>query len=199
MFCRAAAAAAVLLASQCAYGHSPFPGFKGFYTGLGHPFTEPAHLMGLIAAGLAIAGYAGRQAGSAMLAAVLAALVGMAASRWLADVYDPQLALIMATALLAAIVAAGRPLPGIVIIGVCAACAFLLGQDSLPDPGPVDQVVITSLGAWAAIAYLLAAAAGASRAALARWPGLPLQIGMRVLGSWLLAAAVLYLALAALT
>lgn len=117
----------------------------------------------------------------------------------MAAIYDPQLALTLPTALLAAMVAAGRQLPIALIIGLCAVSAFLLGQDSLPDPGPVDQVAITSLGAWAAITYLLVAVAGGSRAALSRWPGMPLQIGTRVLGSWLLAAAGLYLALALLT
>lgn len=177
-----------------AQGHSPFPGFKGFYTGLGHPFTEPLHLMSLIALGLIVADRAGARAGTAILTAVVSAMAGMAAGHALLSPSESAVLLGAGTVIIGAVAASGWRTPPAVIVVSGAVMGFLLGQGSLPDPGPVDQVLITSFGAWVGLGYLLVAVSGGTRAALSRWPGEPVSITVRVLGSWLAAAAALFLA-----
>jgi hydrogenase/urease accessory protein HupE len=191
---RAGAALVLWATAMPAYGHSPFPGFKGFYTGIGHPFTEPLHIMSLMALGLIVADRAGVRAGTAILVAMVCAVAGLAAGQALLTLNEAVVLLGAATVIIGAVAASGWTPPAAAIIVTGSVVGFLLGQGSRPDPGPFDQVLITSFGAWVGLSYLLIAVSGGTRAALTRWPGEPMQISVRVLGSWLAAAAALFLA-----
>lgn len=191
---RAGTALVLSAMAMPAYGHSPFPGFKGFYTGVGHPFTEPLHIMSLIALGLIVADRAGMRAGPAIVIAMVCAIAGMAAGQTLLSVNELAMLLGAATVIIGAVAASGWHPPSVAVYVSGAVLGFLLGQGSLPDPGPFDQVLITSFGAWVGLGYLLIAVSGGTRAALTRWPGEPVHITVRVLGSWLAAAAALFLA-----
>ena len=164
---------------------------SGFAGGLLHPLAVPAHALALLALGLLI----GQQGAGRMLVPLTGFAVGMAAG--LAAIVlavrqtsaaDVALA---ATALAAALVVLARPVPGFACAALAAVAGIALGLDSPPQAISIALATLTligtGLGACLALAIVAAGTARFTRA----WQ----RIGVRIVGSWIAASAILVLAL----
>ena len=157
--------------------------------GMLHPLFAPTHALALLAVALLIGRQRRRRLQSAAFAAALAAgLAAIAhgfAQTWAVDV------LLAAAALGAGLVAFAAPVPTPICVLLAAIVGASLGLDSPPQVIALATATVmligTGLGGCLALALV---AAGASR--LTRdWQ----RIGVRILGSWIAASAMLVLAL----
>jgi urease accessory protein len=187
---RATIAVAVLLwQSHSASAHT-IEGLGGFYGGLLHPVLTPTHGLGLLGLGLLI----GQQpADKRKLPQLLFALSLAAALLALALAVGETPAatvLLVCVAISGALVAAAFRLPTLVLGPLAVAMGAAIGLDSPPEVISYQEAVVmligTGLGASIALGLVVE---GASR--MARdWQ----LIGVRVLGSWTAASALLAIA-----
>jgi urease accessory protein len=187
---RAAAGAAALL-WQCdpASAHT-IEGLGGFYGGLLHPVVTPTHGLALLGLGLLI----GQQpADKRTLPLILFALALTAALSALALAVGETVAvdvLLAGVAISGALVAAAVRLPNLVLGALAAAIAAAIGLDSPPEVVSFQEGVVmligTGLGAMIALGLVVEGAARMAR----DWQ----RIGVRVLGSWTAASALLAIA-----
>jgi hydrogenase/urease accessory protein HupE len=160
--------------------------------GLLNPLTVPAHALAVLALGLLI----GRQPPGwrqvTATAAFAAGLIAGVAAIVLATRQDAAGdALLAATAAAAALVALAKQLPNWTCAALALAIGLALALDSPPQAISIAVATVTLagtvLGACLALA-IIAAVAGRLRRPWQR-------IGMRIVGSWVAASAILVLAL----
>jgi hydrogenase/urease accessory protein HupE len=154
-----------------------------------HPLLVPAHVMALLALGLLI----GQQSWSRAVPAltIVAVLSGLGA---IALAYVPTRAdetLLAATAMAGLLIALARPLPQAAGMALAAAIGFSLALGSPPEAISLRDANLALLGtAIGAPAVLIALASVTSRLTRA-WQ----RVGVRILGSWIAASAILVLTL----
>jgi urease accessory protein len=177
---------------QCdpALAHAPIEGLGGFYGGLLHPVLTPTHGLALLGLGLLIGQQpAGKRAVPQMLfAAALAA--GLLALALAVGETAAGSVLLAGVALSGVLVAAAFRLPFQVLCPIAAAMGTAIGLDSPPEVISFQEAVVmligTGLGAVIALGLVVKGAARMAR----DWQ----QIGVRVLGSWTAASALLAIA-----
>jgi urease accessory protein len=159
--------------------------------GLLHPLAVPAHALALLALGLLIGQQraGGRRAPLlAFVAGVVAGLVAIAFAVGPTSAADVLLAAVAMTGLL---VALAWPMPALACALLAVAIGGALGLDSPPEVIAISAATVmligTGLGACLALAVIVGCTSHLSRA----WQ----RIGMRILGSWIAASAILVLAL----
>ncbi|MFN4283164.1 MAG: HupE/UreJ family protein [Alphaproteobacteria bacterium] len=190
------AAALILIGAAPAAAHSITPGTSGFTDGLQHPFGIPAHVMILLAAGLLL----GQRDVGRWAAPLYGFLAGFALGLALGPLLtDPPLERAAAVALLALAAVSGvmiawaRPWHTALLAPLLALAGFALGFDSAPD-GSLQQTLAALAGTgFAAIFALLNLAMLANYVRMDARPWR--AIGLRVVGSWIAAAAIMVLAL----
>ncbi|HEY6255395.1 MAG TPA: hypothetical protein VIY51_06330 [Xanthobacteraceae bacterium] len=162
----------------------------GFYGGLLHLVLIPTHGLALLSLGLLIAQ---QPVGHRLLPQCLFALglsAGLVALALAVGETPASDVLLTAVAISGALVAAALRLPRLVLGPLAAAMGAAIGLDSPPDVISLQEAVAmligTGLGALIGLGLVVA---GASRLARA-WQ----QIGVRVLGSWTAASALLAIA-----
>jgi hypothetical protein len=159
------------------------------------PLVLPAHALALLALGLLISQQHARLR-LLPLAAFVAGLVGGLTAIALAVGQTPAADVLLAASGLAGIVIAiGRPLPTLVCAFLAAFAGAAFALDSPPEAISIaaGTIILIGTGLGASVALALAAA-GASYLVDAQervWA----RIGVRVLGSWIAASAMLVLAL----
>jgi urease accessory protein len=89
------------------------------------------------------------------------------------------------------LVALARPLPQVLGVALAIVLGFAIALDSPPEVLSVSEANLMLIGTGISAGAFLVVVALASRQAQARWA----QIGLRILGSWIAAAAILALAL----
>ena len=174
-----------------AYAHSPVPGIEGFFTGLLHPFSTPAQALLMLGLGLLIGGFDNRLVRWPFAVFVSATLLGILVGVGIGWID----ALMFATAFVACALAALSPGRFLVVsVAVVAAGGFWIGLMSLPDPGPLRDRIITTLGSFMGaslgllyIFYVLTFVRESN------WNWVP--IAFRVAAAWIGAITVLMLAL----
>jgi urease accessory protein len=162
---------------------------SGLIGGLLHPLAVPAHVLALLAIGLLIGQQRGRLAPLAVFFAGLVA--GLAALAFAVATTSAANVLLAAAAVIGLLVAVARPLPLLVSGPFAAIVGVALGLDSPPTTiaiaAAVAMLIGTGIGAGLAVAIVAAGTSYLTRA----WQ----QIGVRILGSWIAASAILVLAL----
>ncbi len=164
---------------------------SGFSGGLLHPLIVPAHALALLAIGLLIGqqNRGGRLIPFMLFGAGLVA--GLAAIAFAVRQTFALSILLAATATAAALVALARPLPAVLCGAPAALTGVALGLDSPPQAislvRAIHMLIGTGLGACAILAALVAGTMKCS----SEWQ----RIGVRILGSWIFASAILVLAL----
>jgi urease accessory protein len=157
--------------------------------GLLSPLLTPAHALALLALGFLI----GQQRGGPVpLAAFVAGLAAglVAIARAVGETAAPDI-LLATTAMSAGLVALARPLPRIVPAALAAVVGVTLGLDSPPEVISVAAATVMLMGTWVGAGLAVGLiAAGAQH--LTRWWQ---RLGLRIVGSWIVASAVLVLAL----
>ena len=190
-FCAALIIPGLLAGLQAAHAHVVIESVSGFPGGLIHPLLVPVHALFLVALGLLAAQQSAAHRriifgvfAAAMLAATFAVTLAVAAN-------DAEIVVLAGAALAGLLAAAGRPLPAIVPVAIAAPTAGALMLDSVPtlvSTGATLQALAgTALGA------ILLSALVAWIAASPRYPSQ--RIGVRILGAWAAASAILVLAL----
>jgi urease accessory protein len=179
-----------LAACDPASAQAPIEGLGGFFSGLMHPVLTPTHGLALLGLGLLI----GQQpAGTRVLpqmlfAAALAA--GLIALALAVGETQASLVLLSVGALCGVLVAAALRLPLLLLAPLAAMIGASIGLDSPPEVISLQKAVLmligSGLGATIALALVVAVAARMVR----DWQ----QIGVRVLGSWTAASALLGIA-----
>lgn len=188
------AGAAALLPATSAQAHTTFPGMGEFASGFLHPLTTPLHLLIWLALGL----WLGQQAPlrlrapAAIFAAAAACGLVLTVVARFGGVSPPVLA---ALGLFIAVgVASALPVPFWMKLGTCGVAALAVGLDSGVDAGtPGASAVKILFATWVSlILCLVNVTFYVSLLPAVRW----VQIGVRVLGSWIVAIALLLLAFA---
>lgn len=187
------AAAGWLLPSTRAQAHTTFPGLGEYASGFLHPLTTPLHLLVLLAMGLWLGQHAPLRIKepAAVFAGAAAVGLGWAAARG-GGVYPPLLAGIGLCA--GACVAVDLQPPWWVKLIAGGIAALALGSDSGVETGTPGSSAIKIMSAtWVSLVLCLVNIAFyVSLLPATRWA----QIGVRVLGSWIVAITILLLAFA---
>lgn len=166
-------------------------GARTFQDGLLHPLLVPAHALAVLGTGLLIGQQARRWRWPAPASYVAGLGVGFAA---MMQAFSPTVAaevLLAATATSAALVALARPVPELLGYALALATGVALALNSSPGGISVREANVVVLGTFCGAVILLLAVARLTTAARR-----PLhKIGVRILGSWIAASAILVLAL----
>lgn len=189
-----------------ALAHSPIEGLGHFYNGVLHPALVPSHLVALLGLGLLLA----RQGPSVLrgaiavaLAGVLVGLVGAGLGR--APAMALELPLLVGATLVGVGAAVDWRMPRVASWLLAGALGLAVGLDSTPTAGdaavatgatgigPEPLVTLLSLTGTALGAGLLLSAALLCADAFARVPWQ--RVALRVIGSWIAAAAFMVMAL----
>ncbi|MBX9826024.1 MAG: HupE/UreJ family protein [Xanthobacteraceae bacterium] len=189
-FARALIALALIVAAEPALAHPPPLGVRGFWGGVLHPVFVTDHVVGILGLGLLIGGQErwGWLPPAACVAALGAGLAAMTAG------IVPRFAneAVLGTAVVAGLLAAlARPLPQVLGAVLALVLGLAVALDSPPEVLSVSEANLMLIGTGIGAASFLIVVALASRQAQARWA----RIGVRILGSWIAAAAILALAL----
>ena len=181
----------VLSTPATARAHSAIAGLEGFGGGLLHPLTSPAHLLILVALGL-LTGQR-KPLDLKILFAVFAPCLALALLLTMTGaIKSVDQPILVGLALCAATsVALEKPIPPLACRALFAAAALAIGLDSGPEKGSAAIVIKTLLGTWLMVIFLLFDVAYyTSLATRKHWP----KVGVRILGSWIIAISLLMLA-----
>jgi urease accessory protein len=163
---------------------------SGFAGGLLHPLTVPAHVLALLALGLMI----GRQVGGRLfsLVAFTAGVIGGLAAIALAFRQTAAGDVLLGITVVAAIlVVLAAPLSAFVHAAIALAGGVALGMDSPPQAISIAVATATLIGTGIGTCLTLAIIAIATSYLTGDWQ----RIGIRIVGSWIAASAILVLAL----
>jgi hydrogenase/urease accessory protein HupE len=169
-------------------------GASDFMAGVLHPVTTPAHVLILLGLGLALGQHVPLKLRMPLLVFAPVAALALALTPCFTFTV-PQPVLIGIALIAGAVVALGKQLPTFARGALFAAAALAMGLDSGVETGGVGVVVRTLLGTFAGLVIgLISIAFYASLAAeqKRKW----LHIGLRVMGSWIVAISLLMLAFA---
>ncbi len=165
-------------------------GIVDSYGGLIHPFTEPVHIINIIALGFLLTQQASRIHPLGWMSFALAALVGLILSVMF-PAMDISLALLISAIVLGVLVACRFSLSLEVSLCISGVTGCLLGMDSLtPDP-EWWSTAISIFSSTTGLGIALLIAMGWGDHLRKPWQ----QVGIRVVGSWIATAALLVLTL----
>jgi urease accessory protein len=176
-----------------AQAHAPVKGMGDLFNGLLHPLTTPAHLLIVLGLGLWIGQRTPLNLKTPMLVfAPLSAAALLGTMTGAVTTVHPSF--LLALALVAgALVALDKPLPTLWAGALFALAALGLGFDSGVDSTTTATVLKTLLGTWISLLLLVVdIAIYISLCTKKPWQ----KIGVRVVGSWIVAISLLVLAFA---
>jgi len=183
-----AVALPVLLPIEEACAHPAFAGATGFSGGLVHPLFVPTHAIAVLSLGMLIGQQTPHRRWPLLLAYAAGLGVGFAA---MVSAFAPRFsaeALLAATAIVGALVALARGAPwltGFLALGV----GIALALDSSPGGISVREANIIIVGTFCGAVILLWVVLKVVAIFRREWQ----KLGMRILGSWMAASAVLIL------
>ncbi len=183
-----------LLVSTRAEAHTPIKGAGEVVSGFLHPFFTPTHLLVLLSVGLLLGQRLPLRLQWPLSVFAAFAAVGLSITAIYAVAGVPQSILIALGLCAGGLVALAVPLPSWVRLTACAAAGLALGSDSGADPGTTGMVMARMLFAtWVSLTLCVGNTAFySSRLPSYQW----VQTGIRVVGSWIVAIALLMLAFA---
>lgn len=166
------------------------PGLPGFLTGLLHPVLTPTHALALLGLGLLVGQQpVGRRwiLVALFVAALAAALLALALAVGETPANDVLLGAVAITGLL---VAAAPRLPFLIVGPLAAVMGAAIGLDSPPEAISLEEAVATLVGTEVGALIALALVSAGASYLKRDWQ----RIGVRVLGSWTAASALLAIA-----
>jgi urease accessory protein len=185
------AMASLLWAATPALAHPPPLGFTGFPGGLLHPLFVPAHVLAVTGLGILIGQQRPRWGIAAPLGYVAALAIGLGALTLAVVPRYSGEAVLMSAFVVGGLAAWARRLPEPIGCALAAAIGLSIALDSPPQVISIAEANLMLLGTGlGAAAFLVVVTACASRFRRG-WH----RIGLRVLGSWIAASAILVLAL----
>lgn len=188
---KAVVAPASIAAPGLAFAHSPIEGIDSFYNGVLHPVFVPAHLLLLIAFGLFVGQQGPKEYQVAIVSFLVATIVGLMAA-WFGVGARFETILLSGAAIIGLLTASNLAIGPIWFSLLAALAGLLLGMDSdqetLSDNEKLVSLFGSGVGIYLLVLYPMALADSFNQKAWQR-------IGMRIVGSWIAASALLVLAL----
>jgi urease accessory protein len=183
--------AALLVATVPVQAHDAVAGIGGFYGGLLHPLLVPAHVLALTSLGLLIGQQTPRQRAGLLglfAASLIAGIIVIVAAFATTSAGHAILAVAAAGGISVAI---ARPVPVLVSGPLAVIAGAAIELDSVPQEISMRTTLVALTGT-AIGAFLVAMVLADVAVYLKRdWQ----RIGLRVVGSWIAASAILVLAL----
>lgn len=174
-----------------ACAHSPIKGLGTFYSHFLDPVVAPAHALLLVAAALML-GLQGRTIARLGLAALIVGFaVGLLLAVLRAHSYGVEQAILAAAVAAGAAVSLDRRVPKALAVAAATIAGLLIGLDCDVDGAGARESWLILAGLFAGVAYFGTVIAGT--VVLQTRP--VARIGLRIVGSWIVAAAVMVLAL----
>jgi len=180
----------LMLSCHVALAHPAYEGATGFCGGLLHPLLVPAHALAVSGAGLLVGLQPARRRLPAVAAFAAALALGFGAMMLAFAPQTAGLVLLAATVLCGALAALARPVPVVPGGALALVAGAALALDSPPSGISVAVANITLLGTFCGALVLLAAVAGLTAKLAHGWR----RLGVRILGSWIAAVALMALA-----
>jgi urease accessory protein len=176
-----------LTAADVAVAHAPMG--EGVSGGLLHPYLVPAHAMSLVALGLFI----GRQQdhGIPLLAFAAALIAGLVALTFAIGEMPAAELLLGNTTLVGVLLAAAWTPPKPLVWIIAAVTGATIALDSPPETISVQEADLMLLGTGLGALSALGAVVGGAGYLTRPWQ----RLGVRIVGSWIAASAILVLAL----
>jgi urease accessory protein len=160
-----------------------------FLGGLLHPVMVPAHAMTLLALGLLLAQQ--RRRGVAMIAFTVALVAGIGALVAAVGETPAMTVLLIAAGVTGLLVALAWPLPTWAVAPIALVIGTAIGLDSPPQGISFSAAMLALIGTAITAIAIVALIAFAGARLTRPWQ----RIGIRIVGSWIAASAVLVLAL----
>jgi urease accessory protein len=184
-------AAAVLLPVYEAAAHGAVEGAGGFYGGALHPLFVPVQVLAILGTGLLVGQQTSRSPWTATagygagLVAGFAAIVSAVVARWAGEV-------LLADAVVSGVlVALAQPVPRFLVNVLALTTGLALALDSPPHVNSLEEASMVLIGTFCcAVVLLLIVLEGASMLN-GDWQ----RLGVRIVGSWIAASAIMGLAL----
>jgi urease accessory protein len=179
----------VLLPIEEASAHPAFAGATGFYGGLLHPLFVPTHAIAILSLGLLIGQQMPHRRWPMALAYAAGLGIGFAA---MISAFPPRFsaeALLVATAVVAALVALARAVPWLTAGVLALAVGTALALDSSPGGISVREANVIIVGTFCGAVILLWIILEVGAIFRREWQ----KLGVRILGSWIATSAVLVL------
>jgi hydrogenase/urease accessory protein HupE len=179
----------VLLPIEQACAHPPFAGATGFYGGLLHPLFVPTHAIAILSLGLLIGQHKPHWRWPLTLAYAAGLGIGFAA---MISAFAPHFsaeAVLAVTAIDGALVAFALAVPWLMACVLAIAVGITLALDSSPGGISVREANVIILGTFCGAVILLWAILEVEANLRRQWQ----RLGVRILGSWIAASAVLVL------
>lgn len=180
-----------MFALSSALAHVPIEGWGDFANGAVHPLLNPAQLLVIVGLALLLGQQVPLKVKTPMLffATAVAGSLALTVTGLFPEIPPPVIA--SAALLLGALVAIARAPHPHVIHALCALAGFILGLDSEVETGEAFAVAQTLVGTWLCLnlltGYITLASSNAAGKLIA-------MNAIRILGSWLVAIALLMLA-----
>ena len=188
---RACLLIASLLAPGLAFAHSPIEGIDSFYNGLLHPLFVPAHLLLILGMGLFFGQKGTRETRFALAGYFAATAIGLGLA-WFAVGGNVESYLLAGAALIGLLIAFDTPVARSMSFVIATFAGLFLGMDSTQEELFGKERLLSLFGSGIGIYFLLFyPMALAEHFNKKQWH----RIGVRVLGSWISASALLVLAL----
>ncbi len=190
--CRLICYPLAILVAGPASAHSAFPGIEGFYVGLIHPFSTPPQALLIMGLALLGGGFKPEQVQWLLPSFFVANIAGLVLAFGFEELDAKMFAIAFAACSTAALLP--QKLLPFAIALVCVG-AFLIGDASVPEPGPLRDRLFTMsgslVGANVGLLYLLGGSLWVRERFKKPWVG----IAFRVAAAWLGAVSSLMLAL----
>ena len=182
---------AVVLPPLPAHAHTPIEGLGTFYSHLLHPLSVLSHALLLISVGIMLGQQGRARARRALMVLAGAFMFGLAAesSTSINIVREPML--ILAALTIGAAVSLDWRLPDLATSSLAAYSGLLVGLDSGPGLAGLRETALATAGVTMGVMYLTTTIAGALVALDKPWQ----RVGIRIVGSWIVAVSILVLAL----
>ena len=184
---RPVAAVIAITAADVAVAHAPMG--EGVSGGLLHPYLVPAHAMSLVALGLFIGSR--RDQGIPLLAFAAALIAGLVALTFAIAETPAAEILLGNTGLVGVLLAADWTPPKPLGWMIAAVTGGMIALDSPPETISVQEADLMLLGIGLGALSALGAVIGGAGYLTRPWQ----RLGVRVVGSWIAASAILVLAL----
>ncbi|MFM9847511.1 MAG: HupE/UreJ family protein [Hyphomicrobiaceae bacterium] len=184
--------AALVTCPRIAEAHSPIKGLGTFYNHLLHPLLVPAHALLLIAVALLLGQQGCEVAGRGLIVFALGLAAGLFASSAGPIPGVHESVLLVGCLVVGGAVSLGLRTPNLITLGVAGIAGVGIGLDFTPEASALRESTLAYAGLTTGTLYLAAVVAGLTINPVQHWQ----RVGVRIAGSWIVAASVLVLALA---